>query len=379
MKHYVGMLKIEPAVRLRKNLELSFHGTQSGNPKVHMGDILKTDEFGTEYESGIQFGVEVEAEDVEQARQRSGKISDSLCTFLSFLTGIALPVVETVAILQTGTEGREGQEYVQFFEPPLALPSRRQVDVNDLLGFLNSLASSKDEWRERIQRALRWYRRASLEKDVIDGFTASWIAMETLSPSLADKLTIKEPTRKCQHCSGKLASGVQLEGLKVFFQENMPEGRRLFKRSYELRNKLLHGGGKIGKEIKRARELLPELRKGAVKAICFLLDFTPNRRIPTTILDPDLPFKMSLEAEIFRQEDEPLEKLGVFPVFDIHMSRKGSSQTETQNLGESVQLTLGGVLAKKVRMSRELGISLQGQEVKLDNVEVSRRKPSSSA
>ncbi|MCJ2563154.1 MAG: hypothetical protein LN417_03580 [Candidatus Thermoplasmatota archaeon] len=377
MNHYVGMLKIEPAVRLRKALELSFHGTQSGNPKVHMRDILMKDEFGTEYESGIQFGVEVEAEDIEQARQRSGRISDSLCTFLSFLTGIALPVVETVAILQAGTEEREGQEYVQFFEPPLAMTSRRQLDVNDLLGILNSLTSCKDEWRERIQRTLRWYRRASLEKDVIDSFTASWIAMETLSPPLAEKLALKEPARKCQHCGGKLASGVQLEGLKVFFQENMPEGRRLFRRSYELRNKLLHGGGKIGKEIKRARELLPKLREGAVKAICFLLDFTPNRRIPTAILDPDLPFKMSLETEIFRLEDEPLEKLGEFPVFDIHIARKGSFQSETENLGENVQLTLGGVLARKVRMSRTFKISLTAPEVKLDNVEISRRKPSS--
>lgn len=72
MNHYVGMLKIELAVRLRKKLELSFHGTQSGNPKVHVRDILERDEFGTKHESGIQFGVEVEAEDIEQARQRCG-------------------------------------------------------------------------------------------------------------------------------------------------------------------------------------------------------------------------------------------------------------------------------------------------------------------
>jgi hypothetical protein len=380
MKRYAGMFGVKPGVRLRKRMRLSFTGSELGNPVVYARDIVEEDEFGTDYESGIQFGIEVDAPDMEVAFQRCGRISDAVCSFLSFLTGVGLPVVEPTAILQVGTEPKEGQEYIQFYYPPLAPSSYRQVAVDDVHGLLNALSACRREWREMVLRAIRWYRRCSQYDDIIDRFVVSWIGMETLSPALREALGIEKETRRCPHCNKKLPSGVQLEGLEEFLTKRMPDGMKLFQDSRKLRNKLFHGGGRIKKEIEKASRLVPLLREATTKAVCLLLNLKPRKTILTRVLLPHVRRKMKLEAQLFRIEDEPLERDGEFPIFDVKVVKKKSYSGKNGRLiKENFHATLEGPLAKKVRMSPGFKMTLFGPELILKDVKAYKRTDKESA
>ncbi|MFQ6119826.1 MAG: hypothetical protein ACE5KE_08065 [Methanosarcinales archaeon] len=170
------------------------------------------------------------------------------------------------------------------------------------------------EYRNRIYRAIRWFRKGIIGDDPIDQFLFFWHGLETLNSPLAEsfgceKSIKKEIERECKVCGQKYKNTITTKGgIEALFDDcGIEETTR--KKINNIRNGISHGFKNLSEIYHIAIELLPSIAEILHRGIAKVLDMSFENP-PYETLKRVAPIKLGdlIYIEFFLNEQD-LSKL----------------------------------------------------------------------
>lgn len=297
MKEYTVVFSLKPAVKLPSALEniiLNFESEK--DPRKIVISKIEENVTGASIQSGLLFRVFIRAENLKEAVNEAKSFADGIVSFITLVTGIGLDIpLEELAYEITPTV--EEREFIQFFHDPLHMTvSRRTLDHQLLTLLIDMTMKLKPDDRERVGRAIQWYRIGSMTPNVFDKFNCFWIGLEALNPILQEKFSVGNDPIKCPKCEYEWVPTPTVSGIRTFIQTNIPEGRELYRRFHNLRVDLVHSRKGLGTLRKEVVDLVPRISEVLFRAICFLLGIAEWDKIPYKGILEKVPLRIELEA-----------------------------------------------------------------------------------
>jgi len=269
-KEYTVVLRADSALRIKDNggkLNFEFNWGDL-HAKCCFADIL-SEEYETKIHKFIQIEVDLCDDDINNAIQNARDIADFFFSICCFATNASVSPPE-VHLAYDKSAGEEHRQFIQYFyDIGLSVKAKRDLEreyLNLLLEKIGPYAK-----KERIGRALRWYRKSLLEEDLLDRFNSIWFALESLDPLLREKYSLMSDYRKCENCGHEMKIPTTV-GINYLFSEFIVDGNNLYGKAKEARNGLFHGFRSINSIIQDAKELIPNMEKAVKKALLLLLE-----------------------------------------------------------------------------------------------------------
>lgn len=363
MKPFVVTLSAKPAVRLPKNmgtLELNFQ-EPSGLTRVLITKI-EEESAGTQIQTGLRFRVFLDAENVKGAVFSAKGLTDGIVSFMTMLTGrgMNIPREETAYEL---TKDVQERDFLQvFYDVPLTLPSRRQLDPQGLISFIDRHLKLQVPFSQHVTRAIRWYRLGATVTDIFDQFNCFWIGLEALNPLLQRKLSVKDDPTTCPECGHRWVATPTVSGIRAFMQGKMKEGKTLYRNIHRLRIDIMHST----KELRELGELVsiyaPKTGETLFRAICYLLGFEDWETVAHGAILREFPMRGELQGSLVGGEPSSLGPDGQDPHFELNHEvkelkvREDGSTTFTVNTTMS-KPSVGPGVTPKLREIRLYGDS----------------------
>ena len=166
-RKYCVVLKARSSIRLNGRGEIKF---EQGNNVIlcRYMDILAKDQHGTDLHVGIQAEIELNASSLDEAVRKGGEIGDVFLTFMSFTARAGVEPLQPHLAYDI-TPGVADREFVQFiYNIDLPVVAKRALEGDRFRKLLETI--QKSEYKQRIGRAMRWYRKSLLEHDVLNKF-----------------------------------------------------------------------------------------------------------------------------------------------------------------------------------------------------------------
>lgn len=206
---------------------------------------------------------------------------------------------------------------MQIYYDPFNVPiSRRNLDHQLLIQLMDRFTKLKGPVSNRIAQAIRWYRMGTMASDLFDRFNCFWIGLEALNPILQEKFSISDDMTRCPKCGYEWVSTPTVSGIRTFIQNEIPEGKKLYRRLRSLRNYIVHGKKKLDEMRKEVFELTPKLAEVLFRAICFLLGIEEWSKVPHKVILEQIPLRIELEAILVGGTSESLGVDGKDPFFE---------------------------------------------------------------
>lgn len=245
------------------------------------------------YHRGLFFDVRVDAADHDAALTAARPLLEQVEGALAFAT--ASGVLHSAPVVAYREEGA-GTRALQHDELPVVAATRRHLDRDHFRLFWDALQACDSDRRDRVDRAMAWYRKGTFEELVLDRFQSWWNGLEALNPRLQEKheLQTQGPSRPCPHCrqsvpGGPIASGIQF----AIEQVSDPE---TWKRIHAARNDIAHARRPLRESIGRIEPVLDVVGRALRDAVLDLLGIHKDAR--AAFASTPLPVPREYEARL---------------------------------------------------------------------------------
>ncbi len=343
MKPFVVVLSLKPAVRLPQNLgklELNF-AEPDGLKKVWITKIEENVE-DTRIQAGLRFRVFLDAEDMRHAIDSAKGLTDGIVSILTMMTGRGMEIPREEIAYELTTDAQE-RDFIQIFydppiRPPISLPSRRQVDPQRLIDFIDrQMKLEAPLFTEHLARAIRWYRLGAMVTDVFDQFNCFWIGLEALNPLLQQKLSVKDDPTVCPcGCEYRWVTAPTVSGIRAFVQDKMKNGKKLYQNIHQLRIAIMHSTKKLKDIGQLASVYAPQTGEALFRAICYVSGFEEWETMTHGAILREFPIRGELQGLLIGGEPSSLGPNGEDPHFEISHELKDLKLAEDGSLSYTV-------------------------------------------
>lgn len=317
MKEYTILFSLRPAVKLdpkMTSLTLEFMETE-GSRKVTISKI-EDEVAGHKIQSGLLFRVFLQANNAKEAIAKAKSFVDGVVSFITLITGIGLLTPREELAYEVTPQVNE-RDFMQIYHDPFHVPiSRRNLDNQLLIQLIDHFTRLNPYISSRIARGIRWYRMGTMTSDIFDRFNCFWIGLEALNPVLQEKFSVLDDMTKCPKCGYEWVSMPTISGIRTFIQNEIPEGKTLYRLFRELRNHIMHSKEKLENIQKEVSDAVPKLAEVLFRAICFALGLKEWKKVPYKVILEQIPLHIELEAILVGGVPESLGIDGKDPFFE---------------------------------------------------------------
>ncbi|MBI3521815.1 MAG: hypothetical protein HY071_01790 [Chloroflexi bacterium] len=268
------------AIRLPRPQRFSWEGVQ-----VDATNWETNDQAGPMHR-GLFFDVSLSAEDVKAAVVVARRLLEHLESAFAFV--MAAGVSHSKPLI--AFEQEEGHvTALQYEELPVIAAVRRHLDPDRLRALWDRLQACNPASRERVDRAIAWYRKGAFEDLVLDRFQSWWVALEALNPLIQAKydLSTTGPARLCPNCGAAVPGGPVSSGTRFVIER--VGGAQLWRAVSEARNDVVHARRPLGEVAAAMDALLPQLSQVVRGAVLDVLDVPTDLRPQFTGSDLSIP------------------------------------------------------------------------------------------
>jgi hypothetical protein len=378
LKKYRVILTAKSGARLpeKVRLDLNFTELNSENSRVIVENILEKDPTGVLVPIGLRYVVEITASSLDDALTKGTALSDGVTSFVSLSARLGLPVARQELIYEI-TPGISDREFLQLFHDLRVDLPKKSIDPAFLITSVERAIDEKDERkRDRISRAVRWYRKGAVSTDVFDRFISYWTGLEALNPLLQDTFRVTDPSQ---------ATGPTVTGIRAFMQKFYSVD--LYRRAHVLRVDLVHSTKPLGTLTSEATNLEIPIGEALRRSIYFLLGSDVQQDGEGQTRSATIPMTMVLVGTIHGTDPNELGPPGEQP----HLEVAGHDVIGTIVGDSKIERTITSNFT--VRAREGVSISITGWRLygptgatgELHNVKVSRKgqdgtpKPSSES
>jgi len=352
LKTFIVILSTKLAVRMPRNLgtlELNFPEPE-GFTKVLINKI-EEDTAGTPIQTGLQFRVFLYAENIKDAIDSAKSLTDGIVSFMTLITGRGMEIPREEVAYELTPKVQERDFLQVFYDIQIKAPSRRQVDPQNLIDFIDKQSKLERPFVEHIARAVRWYRLGATVTDIFDQFNCFWIGLEALNPLLQQKLSVKDDPLVCPKCKHEWTAIPTVSGIRAFVQDKMNEGRDLYQNIRQLRIDIMHST----KELKGLRELVstytPKIGEVLFRAICYLLGFENWETMQHGAILREFPMRGELQGYLIGDDPSSLGPDGQDPHFELRHQIKETKLEENGSISYIGETSLTAHLNTDVKFS----------------------------
>ena len=347
-KCYRVLLFADSAIRIGKGVELqSTFISLDGTVECKFTDVI-VHEYGIDVHKGIQSTVTVKTDnsDINKVIKIASGIADAFLTFASFC-GAATVSPLKIYLAYDITPGISDREFVQFIYN-IKLPSmaKRTLLIERYQALIASLQNHKN--MKRLGRAMRWYRKATLESDKLERFSNLWFGLESLNKPFIDKYNVQPLTATCPECSFERTISTAV-GIRYFMTEYIDNGEALYKKCIDIRNGLIHGYKELDSLENDVESLTLVIEEALAKGLLLLLEVPVEEHdkwIRASISYTALPYIKAV-AILHEPVVEKLETSGSRP----HFAADHVIVTAKQEPDESTKYTVKSSLQPKFNCS----------------------------
>jgi len=153
-----------------------------------------------------------------------------------------------------------------------------------------------------LGRAIRWYRKASIENDKFDKFLNIWQGLEALNPALKKLWKIPDEYGKCKNCGASYKKQVAA-GIRELIQNHLENGEEIWREVRDWRVALVHSTDtpiEMGKDVEI---YIPKLEEALVKGILALVG-VPEKEWESWLLPPLRSSSLQLKVKVLLQEPD---------------------------------------------------------------------------
>ncbi len=244
-----------------------YYGIERG----YWGVYTELDEFSTPKPLGIYLVIQFTSEHLEFAEDAALEVGIQFAQILAAYSGSPLPLPSLKRLARVGdADGTLEHHEYYYLDGRNALP-HVMLEPERLDNLLKWVSVLKEESRDRLELAARWYGMCIGAADSLDGYLAAWIGLESVGPALDDRVHAAGPKAPCEVCAN--AAGVNRKrgdaGIEHAIKEVAPEvfvGRSLVDLK-NIRNDIAHSL-KSSTELRQdADTILPDLQLALIFAI----------------------------------------------------------------------------------------------------------------
>lgn len=215
------------------------------NVKVKFRRIIsKKDMDLSRIKNGFIIEIELDAKNLDDSIDESIMIAEAFLSLFCFESGFPTDVANVILAYNI-TEKTEKRVFRQFLDIPHET-SGNELDLAQVKRNAKKILFNSDKSNERINRAIRWFRKGLMVSDPIEQFTSFWQGLETINPLLVDSLDTeksakKEITRKCKNCGEDYKEEITtLGGIEALY-DSMGIDESVRKDINSLRQGIVHG------------------------------------------------------------------------------------------------------------------------------------------
>jgi hypothetical protein len=356
LKPFVVVLVAKPAVRLPKGfgtLELNFL-EPSGTKKVQVTKI-EEDVAGTLIQTGLMFKAFLDAQNTKDAVNSAKALTDGIVSFMTLITGRGMEIPREEMTYEI-TPGVEEREFLQiYYDVPMKQPSRREIDPQTLINFIDRQLKLEASFAERVARAGRWYRLGTMVTDIFDQFNCFWIGLEALNPLLQQTLQVKDDPVICPTC--KHIATPTISGIKTFMQTKIADGKELYRNIRRLRIDIMHSTKQLHLLQNQVSVYTPKIGEVLFRAICFLIRFEDWETMKHGAILREFPMRGELQGLLIGGDPSSLGPNGQDPNFEL------SHQIKTSKLEEDGSVTY--VFETNMKLNVNPAVKFKPSEMRL--------------
>jgi len=323
------------------------------------------DKMVSDISHGWMIEVKPYAQNIDEATARATEVSEFFLSAFCLETGC--PVYRANIILAYEiTERVRRRIFRQYFRslPLSSVPF--QVPFSPFCEHTETIWGLDREYKNRIYRAIRWFRKGIIGDDPLDQFLCFWHGLESLNSPLAkrfgcEKATKKAIQTKCPHCSKKYPYTITVPaGIEALFNDmGISTGAR--KRINDAQNGIEHGFADLPRLYEVTLGLLPTMAKILHCGITKVLDISFNQSLADA-LKMVAPAKLGDLAYIEGLlEEKDLSKIGIdgyYPFFVLTDTEVAGVSAKTLDIkstfksraGCHCKLYAAGLTARNVRI-----------------------------
>jgi len=370
-RDFIVVFTVKPGTRLPGDgeVQLNFPEDTGRVTTVILKNLLEFDPSGTSIPIGLKLDVKVRANNIDEAIKKAGEVADGVVSFASICTGVGLPVVK-VELAYDITPGTSDRDFLQFFRDVPLKPSRRTLEPATMIDLMDRVFKVADvNTRNRLSRAIRWYRKGSLATDVFEKFACYWTGLEALNPLLQAKFGISDDSSRCPYCKKEWISTPTVSGIRTAVQNLIAKGSEFYTRIKELRVGLIHSKSDLKMLLPEAEDLEPIVREALVRSIFFILGVSPTETILRDTLSAEVPIVAALEATIHGSDPSNLGPPSEHPHFELRSNVIQKAESSKDKVSLTVTTSRITRVAQGVTITC-YGWRLYGQEATVDKLEV---------
>ena len=376
-REFIVVHTVKPGSRLHERGKLVLNFPEPAETiTVTVTNICEKDPAGNEIPVGLTLEVKVNAQNIDEAITKAKGIADGVTSFVSLCSGLGMPIVREELAYEI-TPGVSDRSFLQFFHEIPVRPSRREIDHVAMIDIMDKVINLGDsDKKNRVLRAIRWYRRGALAVDALERFTWYWIGLETLNPLLQDTFNVSDDPTHCPKCKHEWVSIPTVSGIRAAVQEFMPDGRTLYTRMKDLRIGLIHGKTDLKTMMSEAVVLHNLTREVLVRAILLILGISPTESFLKDTLSAESPIVAAVVATLRGSDRSNLGPPGEHPHFELESHEVKKAELTDRGVTSTITTSLVARVANGVIITAS-GWRLYGQEVTLDHVDAKKGERSS--
>lgn len=266
-----------------------------GNVEIAVSNWLDTDAAGPLHR-GLFFDARARASDYQGALELAMRAADGVLSSLAFLGAAGAGPLVPAAIFR---DVPGGCHLRQFIELPLGPSVARVLDSAYTDRTLGAIDALEPDRRDRVYTAISWYRKAALERQPIDAFTASWLGLETLNGLLAQRygVTNERVERTCPSCGVAVLTAPTSAGIRELLIEL--GGTALWDKARRRRVALLHATQPLAEVHDDLRALAQQITHALRQGVLKLSGLDEAGRSPTPM---PVPRRHQMRADVFLPE-----------------------------------------------------------------------------
>lgn len=223
--------------------------------------------------NGLIIEISITAKNIEEAIANAIERSEFFMSSLSFETSHVVHY-SNVLLAYDITENIEKRVFKQYFYNLPFFAENTQIFPGPFTEHTKKIYYLDNTYKDRVFRAIRWYRKGINANDSIDQFLFFWHGLESLNSPLAeyygnDKSVEKEIGKSCDYC-GKGCKIIVPGGIEALFSDLGHNS--LIKEIKDIRNDISHGRKTIAELYESTLDKLPILAEILHQGICYILD-----------------------------------------------------------------------------------------------------------
>lgn len=335
---YVVRLKTVAALHLERSYRIMLKEAQ-----VLFEDDSRLNEHGVKVHYGLSITVFLSSDSSDTALLEASALAETMLSLASFSVSTIAKRCAPFQVIDVNPANQD-RDIVQFQNLAGGVPLARRFREPEMQVLLDRLGAVADEKRERLLRAITWYRKSLEELDTLDCFVNVWAGLEAINEPIKEKfaLPLDHPVRSCPKCGEVVVTVPTQVGIAHILTKLLGEPEEVWKEARNTRKELVHGFGSLQHASTSAARLLPILRKALMRGVLELIGMpeTEQRRFmrePLTAID-ERPAKLT--GTIHDLPSEDIVSGASVPSIEIVKSDAQLRKTEDGKILESSRIDI---------------------------------------